>query len=130
MGVVLPRWNFQHSISKQDKDRYSITFDSTTDYCFRVHKDNGEILKFQEDIKRLYYVDTAYHEVEKTMLITTVDDDKSRLSAHDFSKAKIARALQCRIGRPMTKNFIHYVTVNLIPNYPITVKDITNADFV
>ena len=63
------------------------------------------------------------------MLITTVDDNKSKLSAHDFSQAKIARALQRRIGRSMRKDFIHYVTVNLIPNFPITVQDIKNATF-
>ena len=68
--------------------------------------------------------------LEETMLITTVDDNKSKLSAHNFSRAKIARALQRRIGRPTTKNFIHYVTANLIPNCPITVHDIKNAEFV
>ena len=46
------------------------------------------------------------------------------LSAHDYSGAKIARALQCRIGRSMTKAFINYVAANLIPNCPITVNDI------
>ena len=64
------------------------------------------------------------------MLITTVDDNKSKLSAHDFSRAKIARALQHRIGRPMTKEFIHYVTATLIPDCPITVNDIKNAKFI
>ena len=102
---------------------------SATDNCFRVHKDNGKILKFQEATKRLYYFDAVDREVEETMLITTVDDNKSKISAHDFSRATIARALQCRIGRPTTKDFIHYVTANLIPNCPITVQDITNADF-
>ena len=64
------------------------------------------------------------------MLITAIDDNKSRLSAHDFSKAKITRALQRRIGRPVTKDFTHYVTANLIPNCPIIVQDIKNAKFV
>ena len=58
------------------------------------------------------------------MLITTVDDNKSRLSAHDFSKTKIGSALQCRTCRPMTKDFVHHVTSDLIPNCPITVQDI------
>ena len=64
------------------------------------------------------------------MLITTVDDNKSKLSAHDFSRSKIARALQRRIGRPVTKDFIHYVTSTLISNCPITVNDIKKAEFV
>ena len=49
---------------------------------------------------------------------------KNQVSAHDYSRAKIARALQRRIDRPTTKTFIHYVIENLIPNCPITVHDI------
>ena len=72
------------------KDRYRVTFDSATDNCFRVHKDNGKILKFREATRRLYYFDTADREVEESMFITTVENNKSRLSAHDFSQAKVA----------------------------------------
>merc|ERR1712086_156249 len=112
------------------KDKYRVTFDSATDNCFRVHKNNGKILKLQEATKRLYYFDTVEREVEEVMLITTVNDNKSKISAYDFSKAKIARALQRRIGRPATKDYIHYVSTNQIPNCPITGHDIKNADFV
>ena len=112
------------------KDRFRVTFDSATDNCFRVHKDNGKILKFREATRRLYYFDTEDRDVEETMLITTVDNNKSRLSAHDFSRALLARALQRKIGRPMTKDFIRYVALNLIPNCPVTVQDIKNAEFV
>ena len=69
-------------------------------------------------------------DVEEIMLITTVDDNKNQASAHDYSRAKIARALQRRIDRPTTKTFIHYVGENLIPNCPITVHDIKNAEFI
>ena len=64
------------------------------------------------------------------MFIATVDDNKRKISAHDFSRAKLARALQRRIGRSVIKDFIHYVTANLIPNCPIVVQDIQNANFV
>ena len=109
------------------KDKYRVTFDSATDNCFRVHKDNGKILKFQEAPKRLYSFDTVDRDVEETMLITTVDDNKSQVSAHDFSRAKLSRALQRRIERPKTENFIHYVAENLIPNCSITVNGITKC---
>ena len=52
------------------------------------------------------------------MFIATVDDNKSKLSAHNFSRSR------------MTKDFIHYVTANLIPNCPITVNAIKNAEFI
>ena len=94
------------------------------------HMCGGTVLKFHEATKRLYYFDTVDREVEETMLIIAVDDNKSKLSAHDFSRAKIVRAFQRRIGRPMTKDFVHYVREYLIPNCPITVQDIKNADFV
>ena len=64
------------------------------------------------------------------MLIANVDDDKRKLSAHDFSRAKLARELQRRIGRPMTKDVIHYVVANLMPNCPITINGIKNAEFI
>ena len=112
------------------KDRFRVTFDSATDNCFRVHKDNEKILKFREATRRLYYFDTADRDEEETMLITTVDNNKSRLSAHDYSRALLARALQRKIGRPTTKDFIRYVALNLIPNCPITAQDIKNAEFV
>ena len=64
------------------------------------------------------------------MLITTVDNNKSKLSALDFSQAKRARALQRRIGRPMTRDYIRYVAMNMIPNCPVTIQDIKNAEFV
>ena len=81
----------------------------------------------QEATKRLYFFGTAECDINENMLITTVDDNKIRLSAHDFSKANIARALQRRIGRHTTKDFIHYITAKLIPNCPVTVQDIMNA---
>ena len=64
------------------------------------------------------------------MLITTVDDNKSKLSALDLSQAKRARALQRQIGRPMTRDYIRYVAMNMIPNCPITIQDIKNAEFI
>ena len=48
------------------KDKYRVTFDSAINNCFKVHKDNGKLLKFQEATKRLYYFDTADREVEET----------------------------------------------------------------
>jgi hypothetical protein len=59
-----------------------------------------------------------------------VDKNKSKFSAYDFSRAKLARTIQCRNGRSATSDFIHYVENNLIPNCPITTQDIRNAEFI
>ena len=66
------------------------------------------------------------------MLITTVEENKSKLSAYDFNKAKLAWSIQRRIRRPKTQDFIKYVRDNLIPNCPITAQDVRNrnAEFI
>ena len=94
------------------------------DNCFHVHKDDGKTLQFQEASRRLYYFDTVNRDAEGTLLITTVDNTKSKLSALDLAQAKRARAPQRRIGRPSTCDYIHYVNMNMIPNCPIIVQDI------
>ena len=111
------------------KQRYRVTYDSATDNCFHVHKDNKRILKFKEATRQLYYFDTADRDETGNMLITTVENNKSKLSAYDFSQAEKARTLQRRIGRPAVKDFIRYAATNLVPNCPVTIQDIKNAEF-
>jgi hypothetical protein len=64
------------------------------------------------------------------MLVTTVKDNMTKFSAYDKSKAKLARSVQQRIGRPSTKDYIRYVRDNLIPNCPVTVQDIENSELI
>ena len=111
------------------KERYRVTFDSATDNCFHVHKDNKKILKFREATRRLYYFDTADRDEIGTMLITTVENNKTKLSAYDYNQAEKARSLHRRIDRPSVKDFIRYVTSNEITNCPVTAQDIRNAEF-
>ena len=99
------------------------------DNCFHVHKE-GKILKFREATRMLYYFDTAEQHEEATMLISTVDENKSKFSAYDYSRAKLARTIQCRIRRLESRDFIQYIESNLIPNCPITTQDIQNAEFI
>eukprot|EP00956_Cyclotella_meneghiniana_P038398 scaffold153893_cov47-Cyclotella_meneghiniana.AAC.1 len=54
----------------------------------------------------------------------------SKFSGYDVSKANLARTIQKRIGRPNTKDFIHYVKSNLLPNCPVTVQDVRNAEVI
>ena len=112
------------------KERYRVTYDSATDNCFHVHKGNKKIIRFQEASRRLYYFDTADRDETGTMLITIVENNKSKFSAYDYNQAEKARAIQRRIGRPSTADFIRYVAKNLIPNCPITVQDIKNAELI
>ena len=63
---------------------------SAMDNCFHVHKDYGKTLRFQEASRRLYYFGTMNRDEDDTMLITTVDINKSKLSALDLTQAKRA----------------------------------------
>ncbi len=76
------------------------------------------------------YFDTAERDEIGTMLITMVKDNLTKFSAYDISKARLARSVQQRIGRPSTKDYIRFVRNNLLPNCPITVQDIKNADMI
>ena len=64
------------------------------------------------------------------MIINTVDDNKSKLSALDLTQAKRAGALQRRIGRPSICDYIHYDNMNMIPNCPVAIQDIKNAEII
>ena len=83
------------------KEKCRVTYDSATDNSFHVHKE-GKILKFKEATRWLYYFDTADRDEESTMLVTTVENKQNKFSAYNFSRAKLARSIQKRIGRPKT----------------------------
>jgi hypothetical protein len=63
-------------------------------------------------------------------LINTVDNNKSNYTQRDYSRAVLARKIQKMMGRPSTKNFLRYVDNNLLPNCPITRKDILAAEHI
>ena len=104
------------------KEQYRVTFESAMDNCFHVHKYDEKSLRFQETSRRLYYFDTVNRDEDGTMFITTVYNNKSKLSALDLTQVKRAQALQRRIRRPSIHDYIHYTNMNMIPNCPTTVR--------
>ena len=103
-------WYFPNGIANilslsRVKEKFRVTFNSALDNCFHVHKQE-KILRFWEVTRQLYYFDTAARHEESTMLVTTVDDNKSKFSAYNYSRAKLAQSIQLRIGRPNTRDFI------------------------
>jgi len=83
-----------------------------------VHKEDGSKQIFRPSRKGLYYTDVA-HDV-RTILVHTVDSNKSKYSIRHYSSTKKALALQNIIGRPSTEDFIKYVKGNMILNCNIT----------
>ena len=86
------------------RERYRVIFDSAMDNCFNVHNSDGKTLQVQEARRRLYYFDPVNRDEEGTMCINTVGENKSKCLALDLARAKRARALHRRIGRPTTRD--------------------------
>ena len=116
------------------KTKYRITFDSDESNEFIVHKPDGTTRNFKESSRGLYYHDTsiAVTEVARTgsVLVTTVADNASNYTHTDYSRALLARKTQQIIGRPSVRDYIRYVENNLIPNCPITRRDILTAEHI
>ena len=65
-----------------------------------------------------------------TALVTTVADNASNYTHADYSCALLARKTQQIIGRPSIWDYIQYVENNLIPNCPVTRRDIVAAEHI
>ena len=116
------------------KTKYRITFDSDENNEFIVHKPHGTTRNFKESSRGLYYHDTstAVTRVAETgtVLVTTVADNASKYAHTDYSRAILARKIQQIIGRPSVRDYIRYVENNLIPNCPVTRRDIVAAEHI
>ncbi len=53
---------------------------------------------------------------------------KSEYTVREYKQAELARHLKNVIGRPSTRDFVKIVESNLLPNCPVTTRDITTAD--
>jgi hypothetical protein len=71
------------------KSRYRVTIDSQDGDEFRVHKPNGDIRIFAAAKRGLYCMDTAANSTG-TLLVNTVDDNKSKYTNRDYSRAVLA----------------------------------------
>ena len=116
------------------KTKYWITFDSDENNEFIVHKPDGSTRNFKESSCGLYYHDTSTVVTgvaeAGTVLITTVADSASNYTPAYYSRALLARKTQQIIGRPSMRDYIRYVENNLIPNCPVTRRDIVAAEHI
>ena len=62
------------------------------------------------------------------VMINTVDSIKNKYTVKEYANALKAHSIQDIIGRPATKDYIEYVERGLIPNCPITKRDILRAE--
>ena len=94
---------------------------------FVVTKPDRTVFEFKASSGGLYFLDT---ESTSTVLVNTVANNKAKYTNEDYLKAISARQLQIKIGHPSTKQFIHIVTSNQLPNCPMTKADIFAAEHI
>lgn len=95
--------------------KYLVTFNSTDgNQLFVVHKNDGTMKGFNKESRHgLYFMNTA---TTATVLVNTIEDNKSRYTNCNYSHAVLARKLQYVIGRPSTRSYLHIVEKELLPN--------------
>jgi hypothetical protein len=112
-------------LSLVDAEHYfQVWYNSHQEKVFIVEKPDGMERRFVKTDAGLYCFNTAEH---GTVLVNTVDNNKSRYPARAYRQAVLAPKLQTMIGYPSTRGFIKLVNKNLIPNYPIQRANILAA---
>ena len=116
-------------------DHFHVQFDSSKEWAFLVKKPDGTTKHFVQLKAGLYFHDTitkdtptVYDDTQEMMLLTTVDDKKSKYMAHMYSQALLACKLQAMIRCPSTHDFLQIVDHQLLPNCPIIRADILAAE--
>ena len=106
---------------------YHVTYDCCNGHGFKVHKPDGMVCLFKQSTRGLFYMGST-GDTEGVTLVNTVANNCSSYTNHDYLRAVLARKLQKIIGQPRTRTFLTIVEKNLLPNCPITRKDILAAE--
>jgi acetolactate synthase regulatory subunit len=115
---------------------YRVVYNSGAANQFIVHMSDGLPPRvFQQSLRGLFYIDMLNRDgpqdgTQAVALVNTVASNKSRYTNRPYSRAVLARHLQRIIGRPSTRTFLRIVDDNLLPNCPITRKDILAAEHI
>ena len=123
---------------------YQITYDSWDGY-YMVHTQKGEV-RFHKDEQGLPYINLGKSDLEAAMTllqqeiqehketmdskmsyIQTVRGNYEGYTKREVTQAKEARIAQAMMGNPREKDYKEMVSNNLIPNCPITSKDVSNV---
>lgn len=106
--------------------RYWVDYDQNGDR-FVVTKADGKERVFGKSSIGLYFYDTAMVE-NSAVLVNMVEDNKTRYTNAEVTRATIARNLQTTVGRPSTRSLINIVNNNQLRDCPVTKRDIVAAE--
>ena len=108
--------------------KHRVTYDSQNNDGFVVHKAKGQNQYFKQHKSGLFFLDTRAQNEHSNVFMTTVDDNKSKFTKRDIKMAELARSIQDKIGRPSLRAYINIIKNNLLPNIPISINDVLNAE--
>ena len=116
------------SLSQVVKKGYHVMFDSKERNKFIVHKPDGRRTQvFKQSTGGIYYMDINENR-DGIALLNTVEDNKTKDTKRDYSRALLSRNIQKIIGRPSTRDFMKIIENKLLLNCPITWRDIIIAE--
>jgi hypothetical protein len=118
--VVQPKRNCKHPIVVSSREEIAAS------KAFIVHKNDGSERRFQQANSGLFYMDTE--QTSGTVLVNTVEENKSKYTERDYQRALVSRRLQNTIGNKSTADLLHIVKENLLKNCPVTTDDIMAAE--
>ena len=122
-------------LAKQNRITYDSKYPGNeAENVFKVHTDNG-IVEFRVNDEGLYVYEPSENYVreqkineQKSLLISTVDENKKFYSQRQYERAKEARRLYHIIGRPSLENYKHILRQKIIKNCPVTHEDVDIAE--
>jgi Reverse transcriptase (RNA-dependent DNA polymerase) len=122
-------WYHENAIAnilclKNVKMKYRVTYDSSKENTFMIHKSDVTI-GFKESPHGLFYHDTNNREL---VLLNSVAENTLKYSDRQYRRAVAARELYSKIGCPSLKDYKLLVENGLINNCPVSVKDIQVAE--
>jgi hypothetical protein len=113
------------SLSQVEK-KHRVTYDSAASKAFVVHNSDVRKRGFEQAKSGLFYMDAEQN--FGTVLVNTVEENKSKYTKRDYQRALAARRLQNTIGHKSTRDFLHIVKENLLKNCLVTTEDIMAAE--
>ena len=109
---------------KNVKQKYRVTYDSSTDGVFTVHKP-GQQLHFVMHKDGLHYHDTRNREIT---MVQTVQENEKGYSQRQIQDAKKGCDLYAKVGYPSARDFKNIISNSLILNFPFTAINFVRAD--
>jgi len=106
--------------------KYKVTYDSSVNTGFIVHKTDGTNHVFTHSKKGLFFSDVNGD--TDHVLVNTVDKNMSKYTVKQYSDAIKAQLVQNIIGRHSTDDYINYVQRDLILNCPIIKANILRTE--